>query len=144
MGHGLFAVDVLAGAGGIDGHGGVQVVGGGDDDKVDVLVFEQAAVVAVGLGAGALGGALGALVEDVANSGDLDVFDFGHFEQLGNVIAEPTDAAADDARAEARRGAEDTRGRQGGSGERSTGNSAHTLQLERGARRGVKECKRVN
>ena len=52
--HGLLLVDVLAG---IERGGemlGVQVLRRGDQDRVDVLVFEQVAVVQVGLGVGAI------------------------------------------------------------------------------------------
>jgi hypothetical protein len=44
--HRFFDVDVLAGFDGVDHHLGVPVVGGGDEDGVDVLAFQQAAVVA--------------------------------------------------------------------------------------------------
>ena len=46
----LLAVDVLAALQRLDGHQGVPVVGSGDGDGVDVLVFEQFAVVGVALG----------------------------------------------------------------------------------------------
>ena len=46
--HGLFEVDVFAGAHGVDGGLFVPVVGGGDDDGVDVFAGEDLAVVAGG------------------------------------------------------------------------------------------------
>ena len=62
LGHRLFAVDVLAGAGGVDGHLGVPVVGRGDADHVHLLEVEHLAVVlddvllVVGVQADLLGG----------------------------------------------------------------------------------------
>ena len=52
--HGLFLIDMLAGG---DGGGevlAVQVLRRGDQDRVDVLVFEQAAIIEVRLGVRAL------------------------------------------------------------------------------------------
>ena len=48
----LLDVDVLAGLDGIDGLPGVLVVGRGDDHGIDVRVFQQLAVVGIGLGLG--------------------------------------------------------------------------------------------
>ena len=48
MDHGLLAVDILAGVHGVDGGLLVPVVGGGDEDGVDVLAGEDLAVVAGG------------------------------------------------------------------------------------------------
>ena len=45
VGHRLFAVDVLAGLHGVDRHLGVPVVGGGDQDDVDILAIEELPVV---------------------------------------------------------------------------------------------------
>ena len=44
--HRLFAVDVFTGVHGVDGDAGVPVVGGADDDGVDVLLGQELAVVA--------------------------------------------------------------------------------------------------
>ena len=44
---GLLQVDVLAGADGVDGDERVPVVGGADDDGVDVLVGEELVIVGV-------------------------------------------------------------------------------------------------
>ena len=41
MGNRLFHVDVFPGLAGPDGSEGVPVVAGGDDDGVDVIVFEK-------------------------------------------------------------------------------------------------------
>ena len=46
----LLDVDILAGAAGVDGHQRVPVVGRGDGDGVDGLVFEQLAVIRVDRG----------------------------------------------------------------------------------------------
>ena len=99
MDHGLFAVDVLAGLHGVDGGLHVPVVGGADDDGVDVfagqdlvvvaggedvvapelLAVREAAVVAVGHGdefdAGDLDGLAGVELAAPAGAdeGDLDV-----------------------------------------------------------------------
>src|ERR1019366_1649268 len=43
----LLDVDILAGAAGVDGHQGVPVIGRGDGDGVDRLVFEELAIVPV-------------------------------------------------------------------------------------------------
>src|SRR5262249_42301492 len=68
----LLAVNVLLRLAGIDGEDGVPVVGGGDDDGVDVVALEEVAVVVVGgaalvsaglggVGVALLDGGLGAL-----------------------------------------------------------------------------------
>ena len=49
---GFFHVDVFAGLAGPDGHQRVPVIGSGDGDSVDFLVFEELAHVDVGLGLG--------------------------------------------------------------------------------------------
>jgi len=51
--HGFFEVDVLASFDGVDGGLFVPVVGGGDEDGVDVLAGEDLAVVAGGEEVGA-------------------------------------------------------------------------------------------
>ena len=68
--HGLLAVDVLAGLHGGDGDGRVPVVGGGDQDGVDVLAVEHLPIVARGrrVGLNFLGAAEVAVVE-VADHG---------------------------------------------------------------------------
>ncbi len=45
----FFAIDILPGAGGIDGRGRVPAVAGGDDDRIDVITCQQIAHVVVGL-----------------------------------------------------------------------------------------------
>ena len=62
LGHRLFAVDVLAGRGGVDRHLGVPVVGRGDADDIDFVQIEELAIVlddvllVVGVEADLLGG----------------------------------------------------------------------------------------
>ena len=72
--HGLLEIDVLAGFAGQDGDGRVPVVGGGQDDRVDLLRVEKLAEVGV---AGRLRreppGHGDPLLEDVAQGRDLDV-----------------------------------------------------------------------
>lgn len=76
-GEGLFAVDMLAGFTGIDGDAGVPVVRGGDDDRVDVLVVEDAAIIPNGNGRLSVrflhpvGGLGEALAVDIADGDDV-------------------------------------------------------------------------
>jgi hypothetical protein len=49
VGHGLLDIDVLACFYGVNGHAGVPVIRGGDDDDVQRLVFQHAPVIAKGL-----------------------------------------------------------------------------------------------
>ena len=51
VGDGLLAVDVLAVAQGLEGAEGVPVVGGGDDDGIDVVAGAELAEVGVGVAA---------------------------------------------------------------------------------------------
>ena len=46
----LFDVDVLAGHHRLDRRQGVPVVGGGDDDRIDIFAIEHGPVVACGIG----------------------------------------------------------------------------------------------
>src|SRR5262249_52782118 len=71
--HGLFAVDVVAGVHGVDGDGGVPVVGCADDDGVDIFTREDFAVVASGEELVAPDFA-GAFQASVVNIGDGDDF----------------------------------------------------------------------
>ena len=48
-GHGLLLIDVLAGLDGGHKAEGVLVLGGGDEDRIDRLVVQEAAVIVVGL-----------------------------------------------------------------------------------------------
>ena len=50
VGQRLLDVNVLAGLEGVDQHGGVQMLGRGDDDRVDTLVLQQLAIVGIALG----------------------------------------------------------------------------------------------
>ena len=76
--HRLLAVHGLAGLEGLGGDFVMPVVGGGDDDDVDVLVVQDLAIVAGAFGlAAALGDRLQAPIEplgvDLGDPGDLDV-----------------------------------------------------------------------
>src|SRR5262249_53341523 len=71
----LLAVDVLAGRQGVEGDLRVPVVGGGDQDRIDVLAVQHPAVVGVALGAR---GGLGA-----AEAAAVDVGDRGHADGVG-------------------------------------------------------------
>ena len=86
VGHRLFAVDVLAGFHGVDRHPGVPVVRRGDQEAVDVLALQQAAVIlgdpvlvlALRIEAAPLGRVIKAALDgviavpDVAESDDVD------------------------------------------------------------------------
>ena len=93
----LFQVDVLAGAAGGDHRQHVPLLVGGDDDRVDVLVLEQLAVVAVG-GDAVAAGEFAALSEvlgvHVADGGESSS---GQAEESGNEQAAAARAAADQA-----------------------------------------------
>ena len=97
---GFFNVDVLAGLEGVDTHGGVPVVGGGDDEGVDVWVGEGLAEVAERFRAGCLLGesGVGSFVE-VAFVDIDDVFDDAAVEAgelLDQLIATGSDAGDGD------------------------------------------------
>jgi len=49
VGDGLFAVDIFAGGYGVEDHADVPVVGGADDDRVDIFAVEEYPVVLIGL-----------------------------------------------------------------------------------------------
>src|SRR5262249_35325855 len=91
-------VDVLAGGDGVEGHGGVPVIGRADEDGVDVLAVED---ILVTLGGGRPGvGELEAVGEgavvDVADGDDLDVGDRGQRVQEWPAAPARTDAADTD------------------------------------------------
>ena len=93
MGKGLLDVEVLAGLEGPDALDGVQVVGGGDGDGVDVFIFEHLSHVGVTLGAGVFLQALGDDIGvDVAEGDDADALDL--LELLDVLVT--TAAEADD------------------------------------------------
>ena len=71
----LLHVHVLARVAGIDGHEGVPVLGGADDDGLNVLVLEQLAVVAIHLRlpAGGLEAILHVRLVDVADGDHIHV-----------------------------------------------------------------------
>ena len=89
--HRFFGVEVLAGLAGVDGHGGVPVVGRAVYDHVDVVAFEQLAVIGVdvGLAVESLLGALGV--------GAIQVADRHHVAERGGHpgIAQAASAHAD-------------------------------------------------
>ncbi len=94
MDHRLFAVDVLAGLHGVDGGALVPVVGGGDDDGVDVFAGEDLAVVAGGEDVVAPE-LLGVGEAAVVAVGDGDELDAGNLHgDLGVALA--LDAGADE------------------------------------------------
>ena len=99
MGHGLFAVDVFAGADRIDDNLLVPVIGDGGDETVDLFIIEQIFVAARGgdfFADNFLGESVAAVVE-VASG---DAFDAG---KLDSVVeqARALHANADDAEAQA-------------------------------------------
>ncbi len=102
--HGLFLVDVLAGV----ERGGevlaVQVLRGGDEDGVDVLVVEQVAVVEVGLGVGR--DRLDVFEAPGVDVGGADAFHVVAGERLLQDLG-AAGAGADDAEADALVGAQD-------------------------------------
>ena len=105
--HGLFLVDMLAGG---DGGGevlAVQVLRGGDQDGVDVLVFQQVAIVEVGLG-------VGRDLLDIFQAAGVDVGSADAFHVLaGERLLEDLGAAGagtDDAEADALVGAQGVAG----------------------------------
>ena len=98
MGHGLFAVDVFAGADGVDDDLLVPMVGNGGNEAVDFLVVEKFFVAARGgnfLADDFLSEQMAAVVEvgggDAFDAGKLD----GVFEQAGALHADADDAEAD-------------------------------------------------
>jgi hypothetical protein len=91
LGAGLFAVDILAGAGGGARGGGVPVGAGGDEHGVDVVPRQQLVHVAVGGAVGIvvlvvhhLPGAIQVVGADVADGDELDV---GLGQEAGQVVA---------------------------------------------------------
>ena len=98
---GLLDVDVFAGLAGPDGHQRVPVIGSGDGDGVDLLVFEELANIDVGfwLGNAEFFDVADALAEDgfvdVAQGDDLRI---GNVREAVDVILAATaDAANSDA-----------------------------------------------
>lgn len=81
---GFFDVHILAGFGGGEGDGYVPVVGGGDEDAVDVLAFEQFSKVRVGLGVVVLVG----LVDLVFCAGERVLFDVAEGEHFAVGLGE--------------------------------------------------------
>jgi hypothetical protein len=105
-GEGFLGVDVFAGLAGVYGAQGAGVVGGADDDPVDVFVVEEAAVVGVDAPLlVAFGGSVMGAFEEAVGDGD----NFGGFREL---IDEEVGAVAgaDHADAGAVVGGEDTGG----------------------------------
>ena len=77
---GLFAQHVLAGLGGGDGHGHVQMIGQGIVDGVDIGIGEEFLVGTIGLGDAEGAGGLG--LAQIAR-GDGDDFGMGRFLNAG-------------------------------------------------------------
>jgi len=71
----LFDVDVLAGGAGHHGHQGVPVIGGADDNGLQVRVVEHAAEVGIRFGSAAAGrdALFQARLVDVAHGGEIGV-----------------------------------------------------------------------
>ena len=97
MGHGLFAVDIFAGADGVDDHLLVPMIGDGGDQAVDFLVIEEIFVAARGgdfFADNFLGESMAAVVEiasgDAFDAGKLD----GVVEQAGALHADADNAEA--------------------------------------------------
>ena len=102
--HGLFLVDVLAG---IERGGealGVQVLRRGDQDGVDILVLQQAAIVEVGLGVGR--DAFHVFQAAGVDVGRADAFGVGAGDRLAENLG-AAGAGSDDADADALVGAKD-------------------------------------
>jgi hypothetical protein len=103
---GFFDIDIFAGFAAPDGEQGVPVVGGGDDDGVDILAVEEVADILVTLDlVGALEvvfsvGFLDAVFEDfavgIAESDDLDIGDGLEVLDMGIAAATDTDDADPD------------------------------------------------
>ena len=71
VGDGFFDERVDSGGERVEGHGGVEVVGGGEDDGVEGLFGEEVAIVGVGFGGVGLGGGVGTVGVEVADGGEL-------------------------------------------------------------------------
>ena len=78
---GLFAIDILARLQGFDADLRVPVVGSADGDDINVLPFEQLAIIGQGFGLGVLDGALGVIGIHV-----------GHGQQIGEFAGPVHDA----------------------------------------------------
>jgi len=93
-GHGLFLINMLAGANGIDKMLTMQMLRRGDQNRVEILVFEHEAVIDEGLDRGRDGlGSLALFGIDVADGGEFGV---GAVEGIAhNLLA--ARAVADDA-----------------------------------------------
>ena len=120
VGDGFFDVDIFASGAGENGGGGVPVVGSGDDDGVDLFIFEDAAEIGAAADlavAGFIGGRLGlfqARLIDVAEMGEAGGGDAGKLLGHEGVAAA---ADADDADADRiRRGSGEAAGKGQGAG----------------------------
>ena len=125
-GEGLFDVDVLAGATGVDHHEGVPMVRGGDGDGINVFVFEELAVVFIagGGGAGFFGGEIEITVIQVADGDGLGVAEFE--EAVVDLVA--AIAETDEAHAETIIGTEDARVAESGEGKDVA--TVHVMRLQ--------------
>ena len=83
--HGLFAVDVLAGRGGVHAHLEMPVFGRRDQHVIDIAIFEQPAVVLRRARARQRSGLLQALLKDVADGDNLDVVGLAQGEERAQV-----------------------------------------------------------
>ena len=102
MGDGFFDVDVFTGLEGGDADQGVRVIGSGDDDGIDVFVFEEPSVIDVCLdvlteSGGGCFVAFGGVIIGVAGGDEAAAFSI--FEEAGGVAtalaAGPDDGDAD-------------------------------------------------
>ena len=75
--HRLFDIDVLAGRHGVDGDLAVPVVGRGDQHGVDVVAFEQLAIVEIAFAAADVLGSRETPLIDIANGDDLQIVGLG-------------------------------------------------------------------
>src|SRR5947208_7652755 len=97
--NGLFHVDVFAGLHGPDRGQCVPMVGGGDGDRIDVLVLEDTAHVGLdlrlfpGLLKNSGSRRFGAAAVDIDNGGDFDVGDRGDFADMRGAPGTNTDNA---------------------------------------------------
>src|SRR6185295_2996081 len=136
FGHRLLTIDVLAGGERVHDHLVVPVLGGGDQNIVDVFVIEQLTVLFVRFSAGELRRLVAPLVVDVGDRDDLDVV--GVFHPVERVhVAGSHAAGSNHADAHALISAENTRvsggsDKAGRADKLSSGNHAHGLHLSSG------------